>query len=545
MKRRFFVYVTAAAWMLAAAFSLSITSQASVTVTNLSPSFGTVGTAVTIYGTSFGGPRPTVQFTGPSGTLVNATVSSWTGTTIKVTVPSTAVTGVVEVTPSGRSTASSSIQFVVLATKAGLAMGAFPPTGTACSGIIGYNGTNCYRDYLNDVVPNIDGVVVVANWSTMDPGNGNAPCFQPGGSTNTCDFSSLDTAVNDFVTASTWGTAKKVGIVISPVSNGDGVANCTKNCNGSTPAYVFTSAWATTAGGSGTPPQEECTCGDYTGDNSAPQNQCWNSSTNSDITGFPVVYQAPFSVALQDFHDALISHLNSVSYSSYIAYVRLGTAGGGEEYPHCSSTIKSQYGISDSTFETDWTNYSKTIFNNASTQGAEYPLMAAPNGNGTTTGDPSDGWADAEADYALAAGLVLGSEGLQSNDIFISNCDTSTSTSGGSSNDWCYTFSSAFDTAYSVAAPVVRESQTLMYSDPAEGAPTTNLNCLTDYYNAGNTQSQNTGSLVCLLPFVEGKANSVELYPEDVFLAFDSNTTNYSTYGSYYATAISNLRAGR
>lgn len=530
--------------MLAAAFTMSINSQASTTVTNLLPSFGTTGTAVTIYGTGFGGSKPTVQFTGPSGTLVTATVSAWNATEIKVTVPSTAVTGIVEVTPSGRSAVSSTAQFIVLATKGALAMGAFPPTTTVCNGIIGYNGTNCYQDYLNDVLPNIDGVLVVADWASMDPGNGNAPCYQPGGSTNTCTFSSLDNAVNDFVGASTWTASKKIGIVIEPVSNGDGVANCTKNCNGSTPAYVFTSSWATQAGGSGTPPLEECTCGDYTGDNNAPQNQCWSSSTNSDITGFPVVYQAPFSVALQDFHDALIAHLNGVSYSPYIAYVRLGVAGGGEEYPHCSSTIKSQYSISDSTFESDWTGYAKTVFDNAAAQSAEYPLMAAPNGNGTTTGDPSDSWADTEADYALAAGLVLGSEGLQSNDLFISNCDSSLSTSGGSANDWCYTFSSAFDAAYSVTAPVVRELQTLMYSDPAEGAPTTNLSCTTNY-NGSTTQSEDTGSIVCLLPFVEGKANSVELYPEDMFLAFDSSTTNYSTYGSYYATAISNLRAGR
>lgn len=526
--------------VMLACFAFTLTSFATTaTITNFSPSFGTTGTTVTIYGTNFGSSG-WVKFN-----TASVTYSGSTGTTITISVPSSATTGLVSVKPTGGVAVSSTADFVVLATNAGLAMGAFPPTTAGCSGIIGYNGSNCYQDYLNDVLPNIDGVVIVAEWSSIDLGDsaGTGPGC-PSTNTAYCNWSSLDNAVNDFVSASTcgsggtspcWSAAKKVGLVISPVSDG----GCSGNgCNTSTPDYVFTSSWATTAGGSGTPPQYECTCGGYQGDSGAPSNTCWNSSTHSDTSGFPVVYEAPFSVALQDFHDAVVSHINSASYAPYIAYIRLGVAGGGEEYPHCASTIKSYFSISDATLESDWTTYAGDVFTNASKQGAQYPLMAAPNANGTSTGDPSDAWADAEADDALSVGLVLGSEGLQSNDTFISNCDTSTSTDGASSNNWCYTFSPAFDTNYSVAAPSVKELQTLMYSDPSENT------CTTDYYNSGNTTSQNTGSIVCLLPFVQGKANSVELYPEDVFLAFDSNTTGYSTYGSAYATAISNLRTG-
>jgi hypothetical protein len=531
---------------LLACFALTLTSFATTTINNFSPSFGTVGTTVTIYGTNFGSSAGTVSFNGTS-----ATVSSWGASSITVTVPTSATTGLVSVTPSGGSAVSSTGAFIVLASNAGLAMGAFPPTGATCSGIGDYSGSNCYHDYLNDVLPNIDGVVVEAEWSAMDPGNGNAPCYQPGGGSSTCNFTSLDNAVNDFVqanlcgsnkTSPCWSSTKKVGIVISPVSDG----GCNgDNCNTSTPAYVFTSAWATTAGGSGTPAVYQCNCQDYQGDSGAPiYPTCWQTSTTNDTSGFPVVYETPFSVALQDFHDAVIAHVNSSTYAPYVAYVRLGTAGGGEEYPHCSSEIKSYFGISDTTLKSDWTTYAGNVFTNASKQGAQYALMAAPNGNGSTSGDPSDYWADAEADDALSVGLALGSEGLQSNDIFVSNCDTSTSTDGGSSNNWCYTFSSAFDTNNKVTAPSVKELQTLMYSDPAEGPPTTNLNCQTNEFNSGNTTSENTGSIVCLLPFVQGKANSIELYPEDVFLAFDSSTTGYSTYGSDYATAISNLRTG-
>jgi hypothetical protein len=529
------IFTAVSVWLALTVATFATTAS----VSNFSPSFGTTGTTVIIYGSNFGS-RGTVKFNGTS-----ATISSWGATSITAKVPTHATTGVVSVTPLHGTQVSSTAAFVVLASNAGLAMGAFPPTGKSCSGIIGYNGTNCYQDYLNDVLPNIDGVVLVAQWSTIDLGDaaGTGPGC-PASNSAYCNWSSLDDAVNDFVTANTcgsggtsacWTSAKKVGIVISPVSDG----GCNGNdCNTSTPAYVFTSSWATTAGGSGTSPLYECTCGGYQGDSNAPQNTCWNSSSNSDTSGFPVVYEAPFSVALQDFHDSVIAHVNSAPYAPYVAYVRLGIAGGGEEYPHCPSTIKSYFSITDSTFETDWTTYANNVFTNAAKQGAQYPLMAAPNSNGTSTGDPSNSWADTEAADALAAGLVLGSEGLQSNDTFISNCDTSTSTDGGSSNNWCYTFSSAFDTNNKVNAPSVKEQQTLMYSDPSENT------CTTDYYKSGNTTSENTGSIVCLLPFVQGKVNSVELYPEDVFLAFDSNTTGYSTYGSAYATAISNLRTG-
>jgi hypothetical protein len=121
----------------------------------------------------------------------------------------------------------------------------------------------------------------------------------------------------------------------------------------------------------------------------------------------------------------------------------------------------------------------------------------------------------------------MGSEGLQSNDTFDTNC----SVSGGSSNDWCYTFNHYTPTK-------IRELQTLGYSDPSENV------CTTDYFMAGNSDSQNTASILCLLPFAEGKANSVELYPNDMFTAFDSNDTLYSTYGSAYSGCIANARAG-
>lgn len=528
MTRSMLVQTSAvAAVILAALLALTPASQAATaSISNVSPSFGTVGTVVNIYGSNFGSPG-VVKFNG-----TNATVKTWTATQITVKVPSGAQSGAVSVTPLNGTLVNSTGDFLVLIANAGLAMGAFPPQSAACGSIVGYNGTNCIGDYLNDVLPNIDGIVLVVGWNSIDQGSsgGTRPGCTSGNSSSTCTWSSLDNAVNKFVQATTcgtnqnqpcWDSSKKIGIVISPASDG----GCNgRNCNSSTPGYVFTSSWAGSVGSS--TPLHECTCSGYQGDTGAPQNTCWNSNSNSDTSGMPVVYEQPFSAALQEFHNTVVEHLNSASYGPYIAYVRLGLSTGGEEYPHCSSTMESFFGINASTLETDWTSYAGAMATYDSGLGAQYPVMAAPNGNGTNTGVPSDAWADTEASDAVSAGLVLGGEGLQSADTFDTNCTVS----GGSSNDWCYTFHTDH--------PPVRELQTYYYSDPSENT------CTQNYFQGGNTKQQNTGSVVCLLPFAEGKANSVELYPEDVFLGFDPNTTGYGSYGAAYATAISNLRSG-
>lgn len=487
--------------------AISSRSDAATTITNMSPSFGTTGITVVIYGTNFGTNTGTVKFNGAS-----ATVGSWSGTKITVTVPASATTGVVTVGVFHGTSTNSTQDFVVLPTDGALAMGAFPPQSATC-GLLPA-GHNCISEYQTDVMPNVDGVVIVGQWSNIESSNGTDTAS--GGYSWTSFDNTVGTYVGSAVTG--WGASKKVGIVLSPVSNGGD--------NSSTPAYVFSTAWATTAGASG--PLDECTCGGYAGDG-IPATACWNISTGPatpDYSGFPLVFEKPFYVALENFYNNAVSHINAASYAPYVAYIRMGLAAGGEEYPYCSANTESYLSISAATFETDWTTYANTMFTYEGGLGSQQPLMAAPNGNGTNSGVPSDAYADTEAADAVAQGLMLGSEGLQSNDTFDTNC----SVSGGTSNDWCYTFQK-YD-------PVIRELQTLAASTPSENT------CTTDYLNSMNTQSQNTGSLVCLLPFVEGKANSVELYPNDMFLSYDSNYTGYSTYGSAYSTAISNLRSG-
>jgi RHS repeat-associated protein len=77
---------------------MSSAAQAAPSVTSLSVTSGPVGTAVTITGTGFGSPQgsSTVTFNGTA-----ATATTWTATSIVVTVPSAATTGNVIVTVSG------------------------------------------------------------------------------------------------------------------------------------------------------------------------------------------------------------------------------------------------------------------------------------------------------------------------------------------------------------------------------------------------------------------------------------------------------------
>jgi hypothetical protein len=507
--RTFFRLTPAVSLALLLGFAFTTNSQAVTTVTNISPNFGTTGSVVTIYGTNFGTSTGTVKFNG-----VSATVGTWSTTKITATVPAAATTGLVAVAVFHGSAVSSMQDFNVLPADGALAMGAFPPLVTNCSLLPA--GNNCISQYQTDVMPNIDGVVIVGQWSSIESSNsGNTGS---GGYSWTSFDSTIGTYVGSGVTG--WDASKKLGIVLSPVSN--------TGSNTSTSSYVFSTAWATTAGASA--PLDECTCGGYSGDGATGTvNTCWNISsgpTTPDYTGFPLVFEKPFYVALENFYSNAVSHINAASYAPYVAYIRMGLSGGGEEYPFCSTSIKTYLSISSATFQTDWTNYANTMFTYEGGLGSQQPLLAAPNGNGTSTGIPSDAYADTEAADAVAQGLMLGSEGLQSSDTFDTNCTVS----GGSSNDWCYTFQK-YD-------PVIRELQTLAYSTPSENT------CTTNYFSATNSQSQNTGSLVCLLPFVEGKANSIEIYPNDMFLTYDSNDPLYATYGAAYASAISHLRNG-
>ena len=114
-------------------FTVTTTSPS---ITGLNPTSGPVGTSVTITGTNFGGSQgsSTVTFNGTA-----ATVSSWTATSIAVTVPSGATTGNVAVTVGGQ--ASNGVSFTV-ATTTSLSITSLNPTSGPVGTSVTVTGTN-------------------------------------------------------------------------------------------------------------------------------------------------------------------------------------------------------------------------------------------------------------------------------------------------------------------------------------------------------------------------------------------------------------------
>jgi len=104
------VIVTAAGGVASAGVNFTVVPAPSIT--SLSPTSGPVGASVTITGTNFGSTQ------GNGGGTFNgttATVNSWSGTSIGVTVPTGATTGNVVVTAAG-GVASNGVSFTVLPT---------------------------------------------------------------------------------------------------------------------------------------------------------------------------------------------------------------------------------------------------------------------------------------------------------------------------------------------------------------------------------------------------------------------------------------------
>ena len=112
--------------------SVAFTVVAAPSITSLSPTSGAVGAAVTVTGTSFGATQGTgtVKFNGTT-----ATVTSWSATSIKVTVPSGATTGNVIVFASGVS--SNGVAFTVFPSITSLS-----PTSGAVGASVTITGLN-------------------------------------------------------------------------------------------------------------------------------------------------------------------------------------------------------------------------------------------------------------------------------------------------------------------------------------------------------------------------------------------------------------------
>jgi len=123
-------------------------SSPAPTITSLSVSSGPVGTPVTITGTNFGTPQgsSTVKFNGTT-----ATVSSWSATSIAVSVPTGATTGNVIVTVGG--VASNAVNFVVPANAPiALVQHAGVDAGTTTATTLSFPSNNTAGNWIGVVI---------------------------------------------------------------------------------------------------------------------------------------------------------------------------------------------------------------------------------------------------------------------------------------------------------------------------------------------------------------------------------------------------------
>jgi hypothetical protein len=376
-------------------------------------------------------------------------------------------------------------------------LGWVPPTGNSPCGLP--TDRQCFTDYVQYVLPNLNGLSLQAKWANLESSNGSGS----GG----YDFSSIDDEVSRFMTNPNWSADKKIVIVLSPVGHHE-------VGNDSTPVYVFTKGWADSLQAA---PLDVCTCENYPGDGRQALDTCANAGSNAalDPSGMPAVFELPFRTALRAFYKAAIAHFNSVSYRSSIAYIRAGISAGGEAFPWCSPELETLR-AANGQLKTAWLGYAKEMYTYEAGLDAKYPIMAATNGGQNSLVDVS--WSDDEAADAIAQHLVLGSQGLQESDI------SAFAAGQGCSNDFCRIFS--------------------LYHNQSSI-----LEIQTD--NPTNPSGQGTtGSLVNLLPFAVARfATYIEVFPQDLLTAFDPNYNPSGGYGynsdhSSYSQAIASAQKG-
>ena len=126
-------------------------------ITSVSPTSGTVGAAVTIAGTNFGATQgtSTMTFNG-----ITATTTSWSATSITVTVPAGATTGNVVVTVNGVS--SPGVSFTVLATPS---INSLSPTSAGVGAAVTIAGANFGATKGTSTVTFNGTAATVTSWS--------------------------------------------------------------------------------------------------------------------------------------------------------------------------------------------------------------------------------------------------------------------------------------------------------------------------------------------------------------------------------------------
>ncbi len=242
------------------------------------------------------------------------------------------------------------------------------------------NDASRVKSLETNILPNITGLAIHVNWNQLDDctnGGQSWPCFETGGTgalgqatggEGAYNWSVIDNQIEDFLNGSTCfgGAPCKFFIIVQPEDDSGG-------SNSYTPPYVFTTQYANHVGAPA--PQDVMACTTWPGNEKANEpiqaaGGNWNNITGNDVavwnvstgtilsgsdfvltnnfptnnlSGFPVVYEAPIFTAYENLIKNMIIHYSSKGSGDgpkiyqNLAYVRIGVATGGEDAPGCAT----------------------------------------------------------------------------------------------------------------------------------------------------------------------------------------------------------------
>jgi uncharacterized protein (TIGR03437 family) len=236
---------------------------------------------------------------------------------------------------------------------------------------------------------------------------------------------------------------------------------------------------------------------------------------NGQTLQYPVYYTGSYRTYYSGFIQAV---MNRYGANPNVGYIRFGLARGGEVFPTCLTQMMAFSGLTSiGQFNTVWEDYltamtglQKDLHTGiVSTAGHAVQLMTALDPYGSPVQYAVN---DFEAANARSLGFGFGSQGLSLSDV------NSYQAGRNCGANWC----NAFLANYGL---VPLELQTIAASDPAN-AP------------------GGTGSLPVLLPFALKLHTQVfEVYIQDLQVAYDPTSPNYTQYGQAYRQVFEQVAA--
>jgi len=361
-----------------------------------------------------------------------------------------------------------------------------PPTQENCSMQVNAfdppapSDPNAWNPFQNYILSNpaIHGVDLVIPWNTVETAQGQ---YATG-------LAALDALIANY-------SGKTIDLIFQPIDYSN-INNPGGGINTMTPSYVFTSAWASSLNPPSAP-LDVVTCTNYPG----------NGTPGS---GYPVVYEAPFAVAYQNFISAVLQHYKG---NTNIGYMRFGLSVGNETSAYCTAEMQALSPPNTFIGTATWTNWISTMDAYEKSAEPSPPIQLMQSLNKLDTDPTGIAVPDFEAATAVANGFGFGNNGLQKSDI------SASASNQPCTGDWCAMFDK-------YAGQVPLELQEADPSDPSGADPT----------NA-------TGNLAQLIPVaVAHHATILEVLMDDLYLAYDPNyAPKYpadSSYSGAYATAL-------